>query len=272
MKTSEVLCKTALSRSGLADYAVNCYVGCQHACRYCYARFMTKFTNHDEEWGDFVDVKVNIADVLLRELPRKRLGSVMMSSVCDGWQPLEEKYRLTRECLRLLVMSGFEVTILTKNALIVRDLELLDGKKNVQLGMTVTTLDESLRQIIEPGASPTKQRFKALAAAANRGVRVWLFIGPLLPFLSDGAENINSLMREAAKLPLERTYVDKLNVRPGVWRSLKELLREHFPELLPEYQEVLFNPLGKEAYVQRRRRTVLIAAETSGLRNVRFVF
>jgi DNA repair photolyase len=254
MKTSEVLCKTALSRSGLADYTVNCYVGCQHACRYCYARFMTRFTDHDEEWGDFVDVKVNIADVLLRELPRRQAGRVMLSSVCDGWQPLEAKYQLTRECLRLLVTYGFEVSVLTKSALVLRDLGTLDGKKNVELGMTVTTLDEELRRVIEPVASPTSERFRVLRAAADRGVRVWLFIGPLLPFVSDTMDSIAPLMREASRLPLERIYVDKLNVRWGVWRSLKELLWEHFPELVPRYQEVLFNPLRGEAYAEELRQ------------------
>jgi len=272
MKTSEILCKTALSRSGLADYTLNCYVGCQHACRYCYARFMTRFTKHDEEWGEFVDVKVNIAEVLLRQLPRKRVGSVMLSSVCDGWQPLEEKYQLTRQCLRLLVTYGFEVCILTKSALVLRDLEILDGKKNVELGMTVTTLDEDLRRIIEPVASATSERLKALRAAADQGIRTWLFLGPFLPFLSDTAQNIDRLMRAASRLPLERIYVDKLNVRPGVWRSLKRLLWEHFPGLIPRCQEVLFNPVRKRQYTDELRQKVRACAEAHSLRSVRVLF
>ncbi len=272
MRTSEILCKTALSRSGLADYALNCYVGCQHACRYCYARYMARFTNHEEEWGEFVDVRVNIAEVLRRQLRRKRVGSVMISSVCDGWQPLEEKYGLTRECLRLLVGYGYDVCILSKSALVMRDLDILAGKGNVELGMTVSTFDEGLRQIIEPMASPTAQRFQSLQAAAEKGVNVWLFMGPLLPFLSDTEENIAGLMREASKLPLARLYVDKLNLRPGVWQSLKGMLLEHFPRLVPRYQEVLFDPVKRNRELDELRKKVRSSAETYGLRHVTTIF
>ncbi|NQT82807.1 radical SAM protein [bacterium] len=272
MKTSEIHCKTALSPSKLRKYALNCYVGCQYACRYCYARFMAKFTNHDEEWGEFVDVKVNIADVLLRELARKRVGSVIISSVCDGWQPLESQYRLTRECLRLLIGYGYDVNILTKSAFVVRDLDILAGKKNVALGMTVTTLDEDLRRVIEPVSSPTARRFSSLQAAAERGVEVWLFVGPLLPFLTDTEENISRLMAEASKLPLSRIAVDRLNLRPRVWQSLKEMLSEHFPELVPRYEEVLFDLAGKERYVNELRQKVKSIAEAHGLSRITILF
>jgi len=272
MKVSEIFCKSALSESQLADYALNCYVGCQHGCRYCYARFMARFTEHREEWGEFVDVRVNIPQVLLRQLPRKRVGSVMISSVCDGWQPLEEKYRLTRECLRLLVAYGYEVSILTKSTLVVRDLDIIAGKKTVDLGMTVTTLDEELRRIIEPVASPTAQRFQSLKKAAEKGAQTWLFIGPLLPFLSDTQDNISRLMKEASKLPLTRVYVDKLNLRPRVWQSLKKVLREHFPQLIPCYQEVLFDPAARERYVSELRTRVRASARTHGLDQLTSIF
>jgi len=272
MRTSEILCKTALSQSGLADYALNCYVGCQHSCRYCYARFMGRFTKHVEEWGEFVDVKANIVEVLLRQLARKRVGSVIISSVCDGWQPLEDKYRLTRECLRLLIAYGYDVCVLTKNALVVRDLDILAGKKNVELGMTVTTLDEGLRRIIEPVASPTVRRLQSLKAAAEKGIKIWLFIGPLLPFLSDSSENITRLMMEASRLPVTRIYVDKLNLRFKVWQSLRSALFEHFPQLVPRYQEVLFDPLAKNRYVKELRQKVKSIAEAHGVRRVTTIF
>jgi DNA repair photolyase len=272
MKVSEILCKSALSESQLADYALNCYVGCQHGCCYCYARFMARFTEHEEEWGEFVDVRVNVVEVLLRQLPRKRVGSVMVSSVCDGWQPLEEKYGLTGRCLRLLVTYGYDVSILTKSALVLRDLDVIAGKKNVDLGMTVTTLDEDLQRVMEPLASPTAQRFRALKTAAEKGVQIWLFIGPLLPFLSDTQDNIGRLMREASRLPLTRVYVDKLNLRPRVWQSVKKLLWEHFPQLIPRYQEVLFNPAAREQYLSDLRTRVGASAKTHGLDHVTSIF
>ena len=146
-KITEVECKSVLNKSGLADSAVNCYGGCEHGCRYCYARFVNRFSHPGEPWGSFVDVKVNAPSVLAREVKRRKLGSVFMSSVCDGWQPIEANYHLTRQCLEILLSHGFPVTILTKNALAQRDLDLLKSKDSVELGATITTLDEDLSRL-----------------------------------------------------------------------------------------------------------------------------
>ena len=103
----ETVCKTILNRSGLGDYSLNCYTGCTHACVYCYARFMQRFHPHDEPWGAFVDVKVNAVEVLKRQLRRAEPGKVFVSSACDGWQPVEAEWRLTRRCCELLLERGF---------------------------------------------------------------------------------------------------------------------------------------------------------------------
>ena len=86
----EIECKSVLNKSGLADYAVNCYAGCEHGCVYCYARFATRFSHPGETWGGFVDARINAPQILAREIKRKRVGQVFMSSVCDGWQPAED--------------------------------------------------------------------------------------------------------------------------------------------------------------------------------------
>jgi len=111
----ETVCKTILNRSGLSDYSLNCYTGCTHGCAYCYARYMQRFHPHQEPWGAFVDVKVNAVEVLKRQLRRARPGSVFVSSACDGWQPLEAEWRLTRRCCELLLERGFEVHVLSKS-------------------------------------------------------------------------------------------------------------------------------------------------------------
>src|SRR5208283_4452770 len=90
----ETSCKSILNRSALGGYSLNCYTGCEHACVYCYARFMQRFHPHAEPWGSFVDVKVNAVETLRRQLRRARPGGVFMSSACDGWQPIEAERRL----------------------------------------------------------------------------------------------------------------------------------------------------------------------------------
>ena len=98
MKITEVYCKNALSKSKISgmDYALNPYIGCEHGCVYCYAEFMRKYTNHKEEWGEFVDVKINIVDRLRKQIKRTKPGTIMIGTVTDAYQPLEDKYQLTR--------------------------------------------------------------------------------------------------------------------------------------------------------------------------------
>jgi DNA repair photolyase len=98
----EVRCRSLLNRCSIDDYSFNCYVGCAHGCRYCYARYMQRFHPHAEAWGQFVDAKLNAPEVLARQLRRLPPGEVFTCSACDGWQPVEQHYRLTRECCRLL--------------------------------------------------------------------------------------------------------------------------------------------------------------------------
>ena len=105
-EVNEINARTILSKSGIPgmDYCINPYVGCAHACKYCYATFMKRFTGHIEPWGSFVDVKINAAELLRRQLKRSKRGRVMLSSVTDPYQPVEEKYRLTRKCLEVLAL------------------------------------------------------------------------------------------------------------------------------------------------------------------------
>jgi DNA repair photolyase len=231
----EIECKSVLTDTGLpADYAINCYVGCEHACAYCYARYMKRFTGHREPWGTFVDARVNAPEVLAREVRRKPPGSVILSSVCDGWQPLEAKYRLSGQCVEILARQGWHVSILTKSALVRRDLHLLEGRP-ADIGFTLTAFDERLRRAIEPGASPTAERLAALRDAASRGIKVWVFLGPFLPLLTDTEENLDALFAAVARLPLTHIYHDRVNFRSGVASSLKAMVATHFPELVEEY-------------------------------------
>ncbi|MBU1880252.1 MAG: radical SAM protein, partial [Chloroflexi bacterium] len=173
MIVREIACKSILTKSGIGavDYAANPYVGCAHACAYCYATFMKRFTGHREEWGTFVDVKVNAAEVLARQLRRARPGGITFSTVTDAYQPLEEEYLLTQACLEVLAGYDHPVSILTKSALVLRDLDLIRRLHDAEVAFTITTLDDEVRARFEPGASPIPARLEALQALAGAGVR-----------------------------------------------------------------------------------------------------
>ena len=252
----EIECKSILNRSGLADYALNPYVGCEHGCRYCYGRFMMRFTKHREPWGRFVDVKVNGPRVLMKQVKRSRVGRVFISSVCDGWQPLEEKYGITRGCLEILLANRFPITILTKSALASRDLDLIKGRPEVELGATLTTLDERLRRLFEPRGSSGEERISLLRQAKEKGITTYAFLGPIMPYLFDTQENLRALIAALRDVGVDWIYLDLLNPRPGVWTSLYPVLRDHFPHLVPRYRGVLFNPRVRSHYGLRLRERI----------------
>jgi DNA repair photolyase len=118
MIVKEIQAKAILSVSKVYDYVINPYTGCQHGCTYCYARFMKRFTGHKEPWGEFVDVKINAFDLLQVEIKRKKTGRVWVSGVCDPYQSLEAKYKLSRRCLEILKQHNWPVTVQTRSPLI----------------------------------------------------------------------------------------------------------------------------------------------------------
>jgi len=260
----ETVCKSILNRTDLSDYSLNCYTGCTHGCVYCYARFMQRFHPHDEVWGEFVDVKVNAVEVLTRQLRRSGPGEVFVSSACDAWQPIEAECRLTRRCCELLLERGFQVNVLTKSALVLRDLDVFAGRA-ARIGVTVTTLDERLRELWEPGAAAVEERFRVLEAARQAGLKTSIMFGPLLPMLSDDQVSVKALFRRAADLGVERIWVDALNPRPRVWPSVARLLREHFPELRGPYQRLLFDHHARDAYLGALAERVRLGARRAGI-------
>jgi len=163
------------------DYCINPYVGCFHGCRYCYATFMKRFTGHTEPWGSFVDIKTNAPEVLHRQLRTAAAGHVLISSVTDPYQPMEEKYKLTRRCLEVLLPHQPSVNVLTKSPLILRDLDLLKQFKAITVGFTVGTDNDEIRRVFEPHAPPVEARIQALKTLFEAGLKTYVFIGPLLP-------------------------------------------------------------------------------------------
>jgi DNA repair photolyase len=253
----EIECKSILNRSGLADYAINPYVGCEHGCRYCYGRFMMRYTGHREVWGHFVDIKINALQVLLKQVERARRGRVFISSVCDAWQPLEEKYGITRSCVEILLANRFPITILTKSASASRDLDLLKGRPGVELGVTLSCLDEPSRRIFEPRGSSGEERLSLLQKARERDITTYAFLGPILPYLFDSEENLRMLLAAFRDVGVDWVYLDLLNPRPGVWASLYPSLRDRYPHLIPRYREVLFNRGKRIRYGLRLKEKIM---------------
>jgi len=241
LAVKETQAKSVLNKSQIFDYCVNPYTGCQVNCRYCYAAlFMKRYSGHKEAWGEFVDVKVNAPDVLRKQLLRAKRGTVWISSVCDPYQPLEAKYELTRRCLKELLEKQFPVNIQTKSKLVLRDLDLLTEFKEIEVGFTITTSDEKIAKLFEPGASSVSERLKALEKLRTSGIKTFAFIGPLLP------GDPEKLVADLAGL-VNRVFIDRMNYLNQIkafyrqqnleWATEDEFFQEYKTRLISELKK-----------------------------------
>ena len=182
--------KTILSVSKIYPYVVNPYTGCEHACTYCYARFMKRFSGHQEAWGEFVDAKVDAPQLLRKEIARKVPQRVWISGVCDPYQPLEARYQLTRQCLKILAQNSWPVTVQTRSPLVLRDVDILKTGKDFEVGVSITTANDAMRELFEPNAPSIQSRVHALGRLHEAGINTFVMIAPLLP----GAEGLAELL------------------------------------------------------------------------------
>lgn len=251
-------CKSVLTRSKIPslDYALNPYVGCEHGCAYCYATFMSRFTGIKGEWGSFVGVKERAPDVLARELTRREPGVVSLGTVCDGYQPVEAKARLSRACLEVFVgREGFEVGVLTKSDLVARDRDVLLRLDSPDVGFTITCLDPGLAGAVEPKAPPPARRLDAMRELAAAEIPVWGFLGPILPALSDSEEAIAEVLREMDRAGASHVLVDRMNLYPKVWKRFRDLVARAFPERLDALTAIRRAPGAYEAELAERVET-----------------
>ncbi|MDI6868893.1 MAG: radical SAM protein [Coprothermobacterota bacterium] len=235
----EIRASSILNRSAISgiDYAINPYTGCLHGCVYCYADFMRRFTGHKEPWGEFVDVKINCPELLLKQILKFKPGEVSFSTVTDPYQPVERKYRLTRQMLEILLDSPFTVSILTKSALVLRDLDLLKRMRNCTVGFSIPIFFPEISALFEGRASPPLERFEALRRLAEAGISTWVFIAPTLPYFSDSEENLEDIFRRAKESGAEFVMIDTFQAYPRVWHKVRALLQKSFPHLVPLYEE-----------------------------------
>lgn len=222
----KIKAKTIITKSKLpkVDFCFNPYIGCTHACAYCYARFMGRFTGHSgKKWGAYLDCKINAPDLLAKEAPKikKKGGTVILGSVTDCYQPIERKLGLTRKCLEVFLKHQIPISILTKNKLVERDLDLLRQFKDCELGISLSILDQNVQHILERGASSPQERIEVLKKAKKQGLQTYLFLGPIHPFLTEAQE----IMRQV--LPYYDFVMGEMpNLKCGNWTDFSNALRE----------------------------------------------
>jgi DNA repair photolyase len=236
----DVVCRSVLNRSRLADYCINPYIGCEHGCKYCYAESYTRrFTKHNEPWGTFVDIKTNAPTILTKEIKHKPKGEVYISSLTDPYQPQEQKQELTRKLLEILLKHQFPITIQTKSALVLRDIDLIKQFHTRQIGFTITSLNDSARKQFEPQSSSVEEKLQALKELHANSIKTYAFFGPILPYISD--QNLPETLHTMADTGVDYIYVDKLNLKPGLWPTLIDFIQKEHPDKQTTWRNTLLS-------------------------------
>lgn len=227
----EIEVKSVLTKSNLpvSDYSVNPYVGCTHACKYCYASFMKRFTNHPEPWGGFLDVKYWPE---IRHPERYAGKELFFGSVTDPYNPQEEIFCRTRALLEHLQGSGIRLSIQTKSDLVLRDIDLIKTFPDARVGFSINTLDETFREDMDKAVS-IERRLAAMKTLHDAGIRTTCFISPIFPGITD-VEAIIDRVKNQCNL----VWLENLNLRGSYRTVIMDYIREKHPQLIPLYEEI----------------------------------
>ncbi len=228
MKTNEITTKSIVTPSKLpdADFVINPYVGCQHACIYCYADFMKRFTGHSSEsWGEFVDIKINSANTIrISNISDK---TILLGSVTDPYQQSEIKYGITREILKNLLVKQPNIEVLTKSSSILRDIDILSQFKNLRVGISLNTLDTKLSNKMEPYASSPQSRINTIKELNRAGISTSLFISPIFPYITNFKELLEKVIPYTRNFSFENLNI-RSNNRGKIFEFISRVLPEHF--------------------------------------------
>lgn len=223
--------KDYVTKSNLpaSDFVINPYIGCPHACKYCYACFMKRFTGHDEEWGTFIDVKECKKPISAKKLNGK---SVFLSSVTDCYNAYEEKYYITKRILEQLIFINCELGISTKSKLILRDIDLLKKCKNLKVSMSINTLNEDFKNDMDK-ASSMEERFNTLQELYNQGIYTVLFMSPIFPCITDYKAII-----EKSSDYINEYWFENLNLRGSYKKEIMSYILNKYPDYYDVYDKI----------------------------------
>jgi DNA repair photolyase len=260
------------------DWSLNPYMGCAHKCTYCYVRAYERRADRpsDDRYGASIRVKVNVADVLRRELARPSWSkaSVAIGAATDPYQPVEGKYRLTRKCIEVLSAARNPFSLITRGTMIVRDVDVLQQasrRADVHISFSLPTVDRDIWRKTEPGTAPPAQRLRVLRMLIDAGVDVGVGIAPVLPGLTDTPEQLEAVARAARDAGATGLWCNVLFLRSGTREHFLESLARHWPEQLPRYERLYTRPYLTAAETEPIKKRVAALRARLGIADRRRV-
>jgi DNA repair photolyase len=242
---SKSLLNRCVSRRAMPfTWTINPYRGCEFACRYCYARYTHEFMEMRDgtEFEQKIYVKQHAADLLRRELRRvKPDEAIALGTATDPYQPAERRYEVTRSILEAFANHrGFELGIVTKSNLIIRDLDLLKAvatNNRLSIHVTVTTLDADLARMLEPRAPRPDLRMEAVRTLAQSGLRVGISCSPVIPGITDAPKDLEALIHAASEAGADYVFANPLFLKPCSAAVFLPFLQQNFPHLVENYRQ-----------------------------------
>ena len=262
VKLNVIQPRSVLNRSGMGGITLNPYQGCTVGCAYCYVPHMKHKQLEARTWGTYVDVKEGVPELLDKQLGRLRQPSrVFMSTATDPYQPVEERYQITRRVLEVFARHPqHSLFILTKQTLVERDADLIARLPRAAVGMSISVIDDQLAEIIEPWAAPTSGRLAAIRRLSARGIPTYVLWAPAFVPVPMAREFVGEAIRTIAESRTQALSLDSLNYRSRQPAGLlRRLARErHAPATQAQVQL-----LRQEAERQGlARRLDLVAPES----------
>ncbi len=212
------------------DYVINPYVGCPHKCLYCYASYMSSFSKHTEGWGDFIDVKCTNKKINVFKIKNKK---VMISTVTDPYNSFESEFGVTRKILEQLVKSEALISVVTKSDLVLRDIDLFKQMKHVEVGVSISMLDEVIKSKLEPNSPSIVQRIETLKVLKSEGIKTVCYISPIIPGITDFEKII-----EVTKDFVDKYVFDKLDLRSSFKTKMFNFIKHERKDLIPLYDAI----------------------------------
>ena len=240
-------CRNALNRvKGMGfGWSLNPYMGCAHRCTFCYVRAFELRADRpaDDRYGRSIRVKINVPAVLRAELASRswRGETIAIGAATDPYQPAEGRYRLTRGCLEALRDAANPFSLITRNPMIVRDLDvLIEAARRAQVGVvfSVPTLDEEVWRRTEPGTPPPRRRLEAVTKLVEAGVKAGVGMAPILPGISDAPEQLEAVVRAAREAGATNIWANTLYLKPGTREHFLAALARDWPEELDRYERL----------------------------------
>jgi DNA repair photolyase len=224
-------------------WTINPYRGCEFACKYCYARYTHEFMEMRDgiDFEQKIYAKQHAAELLRQDLRKVKRGEdIAIGTATDPYQPIEKKLEITRAILQELARhSGLELGIVTKSAMVVRDIDLLkeiSEHNHISVSFTVTTVNADLARILEPRAPRPDLRLDALRSLRDAGIRAGVICAPVLPGITDSPRQLEAVVKAAAGAKAVHIYANPLFLKPCSAAVFLPFLKEHFPKLVPEYE------------------------------------